>query len=116
LPSTSPKAWILVLSPPRERPIVWSSPAFFGGARAMLVGAHDRAVDHRVFVVGVRGVFGPTAGAGGSLCRRRTAPAHHAVASRYVSKHAVPSVRSGQYRHLPVGTSYHLACEKEAGR
>jgi hypothetical protein len=41
-----------VLSPPRERPIAWSSPAFFG-AGAMLMGAHDGAVDHRIFVVGV---------------------------------------------------------------
>jgi hypothetical protein len=32
----------------------WSSPAL-GGAGAMLVGAHDGAVDHRVFVVGIRG-------------------------------------------------------------
>jgi hypothetical protein len=60
----------LVLSPPRERPIAWSSPAFFG-AGAVLMGAHDGAVDHRIFVVGVRGemlkyslphtAFGPTA-------------------------------------------------------
>src|SRR5215813_993853 len=29
LPSASARAWILVLSPPRERPIAWSSPSFF---------------------------------------------------------------------------------------
>ena len=62
--------WILVLSPPRERPIAWSSPAFLR-AGAMLMGAHDGAVDHRVFVVGICGEmleyplphtsFGPTA-------------------------------------------------------
>jgi len=31
LPTT--RAWILVLSPPRERPIAWSSPAIFGRRR-----------------------------------------------------------------------------------
>jgi len=41
LPSASTRACILVLSPPRERPIAWSSPAFFGrrhyaGGRAQL--------------------------------------------------------------------------------
>ena len=46
-------AWILVLSPPRERPIAWSVP-LFGGAGAMLMGAHDGGVDHRIFVVGIR--------------------------------------------------------------
>src|SRR3984957_5407375 len=30
LPSASTSVRILVLSPPRERPIAWSSPAFFG--------------------------------------------------------------------------------------
>jgi hypothetical protein len=33
LPSASTSVWILVLSPPRERPIAWSSPAFFGRRR-----------------------------------------------------------------------------------
>jgi hypothetical protein len=41
-----------VLKPPRDRPIAWSSPAFFR-AGAVLMRAHDGAVDHRVFVVGV---------------------------------------------------------------
>ena len=41
-----------MLSPPRERPIAWSSPAFFG-ACAVLMGPHDGAVDHGVFVVRV---------------------------------------------------------------
>jgi hypothetical protein len=45
--------WILVLNPPRERPIAWSSPAFFR-AGAVLMGAHDGAVNHCIFVVGVR--------------------------------------------------------------
>jgi hypothetical protein len=44
----------LVLNPPRERPIAWSSPTFLG-AGAVLMSAHDGAVDHRVFVVGIRG-------------------------------------------------------------
>jgi len=39
-----------VLSPPLLLPIARSSPAFFG-ADAVLVGPHDRAVDHRIFVV-----------------------------------------------------------------
>ena len=33
LPSASTRAWILVLNPPRDRPIAWSSPAFFGRQR-----------------------------------------------------------------------------------
>jgi hypothetical protein len=45
--------WILLLNPPRERPIAWSSPAFFR-AGAVLMGAHDGAVDHGIFVVGIR--------------------------------------------------------------
>ncbi len=44
----------MVLSPPRERPMAWSSPAFFR-AGAMLMATHDGAVHHRVFVVGVFG-------------------------------------------------------------
>jgi hypothetical protein len=44
--------WILVLNPPRERPIAWSSPSFFR-AGAVLMSPHDGAVDHRVFVVGI---------------------------------------------------------------
>src|SRR4029077_11307662 len=90
LPSASTKAWILVLSPPRERPIAWSSPAFLG-AGAMLVGAHNGAVDHRIFVVGVCGemlkhplpdtAFGPTAEPSVDLCPlteplRQIAPWH----------------------------------------
>ena len=53
-PSASTRVWILVLSPPRDRPIASSSPSFFGTG-AMLMGAHDRTIDHRVFVVGIRG-------------------------------------------------------------
>ena len=54
LPSASTRVWILVLSPPRERPIAWSTPSFFG-AGTVLMGARDGAVDHRVFVVRVGG-------------------------------------------------------------
>jgi hypothetical protein len=45
--------WILVLNPPRERPIAWSSPAFFR-AGTVLMGTHNGAVDHGIFVVGLR--------------------------------------------------------------
>ena len=41
-----------MLNPPRERPIAWSSPAFLC-AGAVLMGAHDGAVEHRVFVVSI---------------------------------------------------------------
>src|SRR5665213_3625969 len=34
--------------------MAWSSPAFFS-ARTVLMGAHNSAVDHRVFVVGIGG-------------------------------------------------------------
>ena len=53
LPRASTKGWILVLNPPREPPIAWSAPTFLG-AGARLVGAHDGAVDHRIFVVCLR--------------------------------------------------------------
>ena len=46
-PSASTRVWILVLSPPRDRPIASPSPSLFG-ARAMLMGPHDGAIDHRV--------------------------------------------------------------------
>src|SRR5262249_13161437 len=54
LPSASTKVWILVLSPPRDRPIASSSPVFLC-AGAMLMGSYDRAVDHGVLVVRIRG-------------------------------------------------------------
>ena len=41
-------------SPPRDRPIAWSSPAFFGPG-TVLMGAHDGAVEHRVLVVRIAG-------------------------------------------------------------
>src|SRR5687768_3858780 len=53
LPSASTRAWILVLRPPRLRPMA-SSPPFWVHRRCA-DGAHDRAVDHRVLVVGVTG-------------------------------------------------------------
>src|SRR3990172_7507544 len=43
LPKASTSAWILVVSPPRDRPIACSP--FF------LVSGHDGGVDHHVFVV-----------------------------------------------------------------
>jgi hypothetical protein len=42
-----------LLGPPRDRPIAWS-PSFFR-AGTVLVGAHNGAVDHRVFIVGTVG-------------------------------------------------------------
>jgi len=55
LPMASTRLCILVLNPPRERPIAWSSPTFFR-AGTMLVGAHDGAVDHRILIVGIKRV------------------------------------------------------------
>ncbi len=90
LPSASTRAWILVLSPPRDRPIAGPRRLFFG-AGAMLVGAHNGAVDHRVFIVGVCGemlkhqlpytALGPTAEPQVDLCPvaeplRQIAPRH----------------------------------------
>ncbi len=59
-----------MLNPPRERPMAWSSRSFLG-AGTVLMGPHNGAVDHRVFVVEVGGKmlkhplpdtgFGPTA-------------------------------------------------------
>jgi len=54
LPNASTVALILVLNPPLLRPIASSSPTFLG-AGAVLMGAHDGRIDHRIFVVGVRG-------------------------------------------------------------
>ena len=49
LPSASTRTWILVVSPPRERPIACAP--FFFVRRPMLVSAHDGGVDHHVLVV-----------------------------------------------------------------
>src|SRR5215831_6351846 len=49
LPSASTTTCILVVSPPRERPIACSP--FFSCAGAVLMSAHDGGVDHHVFVV-----------------------------------------------------------------
>ena len=43
-PCASTRAWILVVSPPRERPTQRSRPPFSG--RPLLVDPHDRGVDH----------------------------------------------------------------------
>src|SRR5215472_18968180 len=53
LPNASTRAWILVLSPPRDRPIASSSSVFLC-AGAVLMSSHDGAVYHGVFVVGIR--------------------------------------------------------------
>jgi hypothetical protein len=45
---------MLVLNPPGDRPIAWPTPAFLG-AGTVLMGAHDGAVDHRVFIARVGG-------------------------------------------------------------
>jgi hypothetical protein len=45
-------AWILVLNPPLLRPIAWPLPSFLG-AGTVLVCAHNGAVDHGVFIVGI---------------------------------------------------------------
>jgi hypothetical protein len=50
-PNVSASMWILVVSPPRERPNAWSLPPFSG--RCLLVGANDGAVDHEIAVVAV---------------------------------------------------------------
>jgi hypothetical protein len=99
----------LVLSPPRERPIAWSSPAFFG-AGAMLMGAHDGAVDHRIFVVGVccemlkhplpNAAFGPTAEPPVHLNSvteplRQIAPRHPRTITIEHRLHEQPIVRRG---------------------
>jgi hypothetical protein len=80
LPSASTKVWILVLSPPRDRPIASSSPVFLC-AGAMLMGSYDGAVYHGVSVVGIRrqmlqdpfpdAGLGPTGKAGVNLDRYR---------------------------------------------
>ena len=49
LPSASTRPWILVVSPPRERPIACLP--FFSCPGAMLVGAHNGGVQHHVFVI-----------------------------------------------------------------
>ena len=78
-----------MLSPPLLRPIAWSSPSFLR-AGAVLVGSHDRAVDHRVLVVGIvaqlreharpDAAHSPTAEAG--MCRLPWAETFRQVAPR----------------------------------
>jgi len=67
LPSTSAKAMILVVTPPRERPMAWRSMGLRGPtwatvpfhspfcALSVAVNLDDTAVDHRVFKVGALG-------------------------------------------------------------
>ena len=50
LPNASTVAWILVLSPPRLRPMACEAPFC---PSAVLVGSHDGRVNHDVLVVGV---------------------------------------------------------------
>src|SRR5882724_2273897 len=52
LPRASTRACILVLNPPLLRPIASFCPLFLS-AGAVLVSAHNRGIDHRVFVVRV---------------------------------------------------------------
>src|ERR1700761_1138672 len=78
LPKASTVAWILVLNPPRLRPMAWSSP-LFESPGAVLMRTHDCAVDHRPFMVGVvrqmvkdrfpNPAFGPTAETGMHLAK-----------------------------------------------
>src|SRR6516162_8060488 len=49
LPNASASAWILVLGPPRDRPMAGAP--FFSRASAVLVSAHNGGIDHHVFVV-----------------------------------------------------------------
>ena len=44
----------MVVNPPRDRPIAWSSPLFLG-ASAVLVSPHDGRVEHHVLIVVVSG-------------------------------------------------------------
>ena len=46
--------WILVLNPPRERPIAWSLRAFLS-PRTMLVGSYNGTVDHPILIVSIGG-------------------------------------------------------------
>jgi hypothetical protein len=53
LPSPSTRAWILVVRPPRERPIA-RAPLFLGASR-MPMNTHDRTVDKDLLDVGIAG-------------------------------------------------------------
>jgi hypothetical protein len=55
--------------------MAWSSPAFFG-AGAMLMGAHNGAVDHRVFIVGLGREMLKDALPDSGLCPAAEAPMH----------------------------------------
>src|ERR1051325_8498616 len=50
-PSWSASMWILVVSPPRERPRAWLWPPLSG--RRLLVGADQGGVEHEVLVLGI---------------------------------------------------------------
>jgi hypothetical protein len=53
-PSPFANRWILVVSPPRERPRALSSEPFFAARGRLLVSPHDRRVQHQVRVLRVR--------------------------------------------------------------
>ena len=85
--------WILVLSPPPERPIAWCLPALLG-ARTVPMSAHNGAVDYGVFIAGIRGQmlddplpeagFGPTTKPCAQPSGRRNAPrSSHGILARY---------------------------------
>jgi len=71
LPNASTVAWILVLRPPRLRPMACAEPPF--GTAAVLVRSHDGRVDHGVLVVRVLGQ-----GLENTLPHTAAAPSHMA--------------------------------------
>ena len=84
------QGWIFVLNPPLDRPIAWPMPTFWGNG-TVLMGAHDGAVDHCLFIVRLCGQplknalpdpgFSPTADATvnvlPALRQVRTVPIEH---------------------------------------
>ncbi len=70
-PVSSASRWILVLSPPRERPRALSSEPLFAARGRLLVSAHDGRVDHQVLILFVRHKVGENA-----LPDTRSRPAH----------------------------------------
>jgi hypothetical protein len=47
-PKASTSAWILVVNPPRDRPIACAP--FFSRTGTMLMSTYDRGIDHHAFV------------------------------------------------------------------
>jgi len=82
--------WILVLSPPRERPRALSSEPLFAARGRLLMGSHDGRIQHQVRILTVRNQIGKQ-----TVPNPRLGPAHeslvHALVLAIPLRHVRPA-------------------------